>query len=286
MYNRILVPVDFSKESIKAVENSVKFLRDGGKITVFHVFPSELPSYLAFFQDMTFFGDASKIEASLIEIREKAEEKLSEIVSRFSEKGIDIDAELVDGKPYVEIIKKSADFDLVVLGLREKDYGISVSPMKVIRKAKSDVLVIKGERDVNINKVLFPIDIHEINPLVVEKIKQFEKDDSIELYVLSVVEMMPFEDIKYLGGRDILNLEAVKERTLQVLEERIGIERINYAVSIGVDVADEIDSFAKSKEIGLVVMAHKKMSGFERTILGSTSEKFVQITRIPTLIVK
>ncbi len=286
MYNRILVPVDFSKESIKAVENSVKFLKDGGKITVFHVFPSELPSYLAFFQDMTFFGDASKIEASLIEIREKAEEKLSEIVSRFSEKGIDIDAELVDGKPYVEIIKKSADFDLVVLGLREKDYGISVSPMKVIRKANSDVLVIKGERDVNINKVLFPIDIHEINPLVVEKIKQFEKEDSIGIYVLSVVEMMPFEDIEYLGGRDILNLEAVKERTLQVLEERIGIERINYAVSIGVDVADEIDSFAKSKEIGLVVMAHKKMSGFERTILGSTSEKFVQITRIPTLIVK
>ena len=286
MYDRVLVPVDFSRESVKSVENSIKFLNEGGKITVFHVFPAELPTYLAFFQDMTFFGDASKIEASLIEIREKAEEKLSEIVSKFAEKGINIDAELVDGKPYVEIIKKSKDFDLVVLGLREKDYGISVSPMKVIRKADADVLVIKGEVDVKMEKVLFPIDIHEINPKIIEKIKLFASRKSSEIHVLSVVEMMPFEDIEYLGGRDILNLEAVKERTLSVLEERIGIENANYAVSIGVDVADEIENFAEAKGIDLVVMAHRKMSGFERTILGSTSEKFVHITRIPTLIIK
>ncbi len=286
MYNKILVPVDFSRESIKSVENSIKFLNNGGKITVFHVFPADLPSYLAFFQDMTFLGDASKIEASLIKIREKAEENLSQIVSEFSKKGVNIEAELVDGKPYIEIIKKSSDFDLVVLGLKEKDYGISVPPMKVIRKAESDVLIIKGEVNVNMEKVLFPIDIHDINPKIIERMKQFSFQKSSEIHVLSVIEMMPFEDVEYLGGRDILNLEAIKKRTIAVFKEHIGIENAKYVVSIAVDVADEIENFSKSEGIGLVVMAHRKMSGFERTILGSTSEKFVNITRTPTLIIK
>lgn len=286
MYNRILVPVDFSPESLKAVENSIKFLNDNGKITVFHVFPSELPSYLAFFQDMTFFGDASKIEAGILKIRESAEEKLSEIVSKLTANNINIDAELVDGKPYVEIIKKSKDFDLVVLGLRKKDYGISVSPMKVIRKVDADVLVIKGEDELNIRKVLFPVDIHEVKPCIIERIKLYERDESVEISIFSVIELMPFEDIEYLGGSGVLNLEKIKDSTLKTLKERIGVEKANYAVSIGVGVADEINSFAKANGIDLVIMAHKKMSGFERTILGSTSEKFVQITDIPTLIVK
>ena len=286
MYNNILVPVDFSEESISAVKNSTNFINEGGKITVFHVFPVELASYLAFFQDMSFFGDASKIEAGLVKVREKAEEKLAEIVSEYSGKGLNIDAEIVDGKPYVEIIKKSKEYDLVVLGLRMKDYGISVSPMKVIRKAESDVLIIKGKNDLSIKKVLFPVDIHHINPRIVEVAKVLNEKYGASLHFLTVVELLPFEDVEYLGGQDVLNLDAMKEKVISVLEDNIGLKDAEYAVTTGVDVADEIYDYAKDKGIDLVVMAHKKMSGFERTILGSTSEKFVNISHIPTLIVK
>ncbi len=286
MYNNILVPVDFSDESIKAVDNSTIFLNEGGKITVFHVFPSELPSYLSFFQDMTFFGDASRIEASIVEVREKAEEKLADIVSSHSEKGLNIEAELVDGKPYVEIIKKSENYDLVVLGLAEKDYGVSVSPMKVIRNAYIDVLVLKGKKDINIKKVLFPVDISEISPRIIEVMRSIKEKYNPEIYVISVIELLPFEDVEYVGSQNVLNLDAMKEKAIAHLEERVGLEGANYSVSVGVDAADEIHDFAREQGIDLVVMAHKKMSGFERTILGSTSEKFVNISLVPTLIVK
>ena len=286
MYNSILVPVDFSEESITAVKNSIGFLKEGGKITVLHVFPVELASYLAFFQDMSFFADASRIEAGLIKLREEAEEKLAEIVSEYSEKGINIDAEIIDGKPYVEIIKKSKDYDLVSLGLRVKDYGVSVSPMKVIRKAESDVLVMKGTSTLSPEKVLFPIDINYISPRIVEMAKTFKEKYGSKLYFLSVIELLPFEDIEYLGGQDVLNLEAMKQKVISVLEENMGIEDAEYIVVSGVDVADEIKDFAEKSGIDLVVMAHKKMSGFERTILGSTSEKFVNVSALPTLIIK
>lgn len=286
MYNSILVPVDFSEESITAVKNSISFLKEGGKITILHVFPVELASYLAFFQDMSFFADASRIEAGLIKLREEAEEKLAEIVSEYSEKGINIDAEIIDGKPYVEIIKKSKDYELVALGLRVKDYGISVSPMKVIRKTESDVLVMKGTRALSPEKVLFPIDINYISPRIVEMAKTFKERYNSKLYFLSVIELLPFEDIEYLGGQDVLNLEAMKKKIISMLEENIGIEDAEYIVVSGVDVADEIRDFAEKSGIDLVVMAHKKMSGFERTILGSTSEKFVNVSTLPTLIIK
>ncbi len=268
------------------MKNSIGFLKEGGKITVLHVFPVELASYLAFFQDMSFFADASRIEAGLIKLREEAEEKLAEIVSEYSEKGINIDAEIIDGKPYVEIIKKSKDYDLVSLGLRVKDYGVSVSPMKVIRKAESDVLVMKGTSTLSPEKVLFPIDINYISPRIVEMAKTFKEKYGSKLYFLSVIELLPFEDIEYLGGQDVLNLEAMKQKVISVLEENMGIEDAEYIVVSGVDVADEIKDFAEKSGIDLVVMAHKKMSGFERTILGSTSEKFVNVSALPTLIIK
>ncbi len=286
MYNNILVPVDFSEESISAVEKSIHFLNEGGKITVFHVFPSELASYLAFFQDMTFFGDASKIEAGLVKVREKAEEKLAEVVSKYSEKGINIEAEIVDGKPYIEIIKKSKDYDLVTMGLRKKDYGISVSPMKVIRKAESDVLIFKGKEALSIKNVLFPVDIHDINPRIIDLAKTFSERYNARVSFLTVIELLPFEDVEYLGGQDVLNVEAMKKKVISVLEEKTGLKDADYAVSVGVDVADEINDYATGKDIDLVVMAHKRMSGFERTLLGSTSEKFIHLSFILTLINK
>lgn len=286
MYNNILVPVDFSEESIKSVENAKKFLKEGGKITVFHVIPNSLPLYLSFFEDMSFFGDASVVETRLIEIREKAEEKLSEIVTNLQKEGINIEAEIKDGTPYVEIIKKSIDYDLIVLGLREKNYGISVPPMKVTRKADSDILVIKGVKDIDIKKVLFPVDINEIDPKILEKIKFFSQMKDTEIYIVYVIEIMPFLEIEYLGSGSTFDFEGLKDKTLKTLEEKIGVENANYAVAMGISAAEEINTFANSKGIDLVIMRHKRQGGFERTILGSTTEKFVNITNRPTLIVK
>ena len=286
MYNNILIPVDFTDESIKSIQSATNFLKEGGKITLFHAIPDDLPAYLSFFEDMTFFADSSLVEAKLIEIRQKAEEKLSNLVSEFSKEGINIEAEIKDGKPYVEIIKKSADYDLVVLGLSEKNYGVSVSPMKVIRKALSDVLVIKGKKDIKQKRVLFPVDIREVSDKVLDKIKFFSQKSDVELYIVYVIEMMPFLEIEYLGSSDVIDFEGIKDKTLKTLEEKIKVENAKRAVLVGTGAADEINAFARSKEIDLVVMGHKRKSGFERTVLGSTSEKFVHISKIPTLIVK
>ncbi len=282
MFRKILVPIDFSEEAVNAIDTAIDFVEEDGTIVVMHAFPEDLSFYASF------FDNPSELEARIMELSDKAEQKLNDIVNSYKQSSIKIEAFFTQGKPYLEILKKEAEVDLTILGMRKKLHGLSVSPLKVIRKAQHTILIQKGTEKLNLKSILIPLDLSEN----IEKLRQYVSDlkhvFNLKLYALNVVEILPFETGEsaiQLNLSDI-DIETVKQNVLKTMMENFAIEGTSYNVALGVDPASEIVDFAEDADISLITMPGKGKTAFERAFLGSVTEKLVHISPKPILIVK
>jgi glycine betaine transporter len=112
--NDILVPVDFSPCSIRAVDYALSIIVPGGDIYLMNVIDSKLLTRL---ED---FGLAKKDEASE-HMRKRADENLDTLIAdRQSSTRAKLNKMIVVGVPFVEILRisKDLDFSLIVMGTR------------------------------------------------------------------------------------------------------------------------------------------------------------------------
>ena len=135
-YKRIIIPVDNTEDSKKAVKRGVhlaKLLDVEAKIITVN--------------DTHQFISSVVIEEKL---KKEAEAFLEEFKKIAEEFGVKIEAELVTGNPAEEIVKFVKDDDLIIMAHHEKKMGIdqfmvgSVS-RDVVRNAPCCVLVIKSK---------------------------------------------------------------------------------------------------------------------------------------------
>ena len=121
----ILVPVDFSGHSLRAIDFAAQLIEKSGEISLLHVIDSDFVSRLS----DEGFSDQEEASARL---RQRAEERLQEIVRRGSESGLHMSSMVVVGKPFAEILRVAADLDF-----------------------KTMVIGIRGQRERNIEEMLF-----------------------------------------------------------------------------------------------------------------------------------
>ena len=115
----ILVPLDFSPSSLRAVDFAASLLDPEGEIYLLHVIDADFVARLS----EEGFGEA---EAATAQMRRKAEERLQEIVQDRAASSSRMDFMVVVGKPFAEILRVAADldFEMIVLGIhgrREED---------------------------------------------------------------------------------------------------------------------------------------------------------------------
>ena len=144
-FGRILVPIDFSRHSQKAIEYATAFAKYGhGKITLLHVI--EPPSYPE-------YGYA-RIPVKERRMKQEAERKLAVLCASISKAGISCESRVRSGPAYDEI-RLHADkskTSLIVLGshgrsgLARAIFGSTAE--RVVRHAATPVLVVRqGEHD-------------------------------------------------------------------------------------------------------------------------------------------
>lgn len=109
----ILVPVDFSPNSIRAVEFAASLVDPDGEIYLLHVIDSDFVERLS----QEGFGEA---ESATARMRQRAEDRLQEIVDDFPEPKPKMETMVVVGKPFAEILRvaNDLDFQIIVLGVR------------------------------------------------------------------------------------------------------------------------------------------------------------------------
>jgi len=138
-FQRIVLPVDGSDGSTRAVEKALSLAKETGvDVTVLHVM--EFP-YVA-------SVDLSYTYPDIMEtIKKEGKTVLDEVKKQGSEMGVHVKTKLVEGIPDDQIIKEAKKDDLIVMGCKGKT-ALSRILMgsvceKVLHHSKSPVMVIR-----------------------------------------------------------------------------------------------------------------------------------------------
>ncbi|HKX32531.1 MAG TPA: universal stress protein [Blastocatellia bacterium] len=139
----LLVPVDFSLGSLRAVEFAFSLLESEGELCLLHVIDADFIALLS--ED----GFANADEA-LEKLRERAEERLAEIAQRISTDKIQVETMVVVGRPFAEILRvtNDLDFEMMVLSIRGQQQGtiedlfFGSTAEKIIRASRIPVVCV------------------------------------------------------------------------------------------------------------------------------------------------
>ncbi len=138
-FHRIILPVDGSDTSSKAVKRALSLAKDTG-VNVVAIHVVEYP-YVASVDSMSTYPD-------LIDIMKKHGNDVLDGVKKQGKKlGVPVKTKLVDGIPDDQIIKEAKKDDLIIMGCKGRT-GVSRILLgsvceKVVHHSKSPVMVIR-----------------------------------------------------------------------------------------------------------------------------------------------
>jgi glycine betaine transporter len=140
--NDVLVPIDFSACSLRALDNALTMVPAGGEIYLLNVIDTKLVDRIVD------YGIADR-DAAITRMRTRAEDVLDSIIAQQEPTGMKLNKMVVVGVPFVEILKiaKDLDFNLIVMGIRGgenriEDLLFGSTADKVLRGTRIPVLCV------------------------------------------------------------------------------------------------------------------------------------------------
>src|SRR5262249_40554788 len=142
----ILVPIDFSTGSLRALDYALAMVDPGGEVYLLHVVDADFLTRVS----EEGFCDA---ETARTQMQGKAEEQLRKIARECSLVNVRLESMVVVGKPFAEILRIAADLDfsLIVMGIRGQHQGrieeilFGSTAEKVLRAAHIPVVCVPPE---------------------------------------------------------------------------------------------------------------------------------------------
>ncbi len=188
-YNSILVPTDFSEQSLVALEQTYNLAYlNKINVTLLHVIPESSGSpFIPFF---------SKVQSKLMteQYKEECLTRLNKIIDKASKKTkITIKPLVETGKIYEKILEVSENIfaKYIVLGVNSQPFGSKKRPylgsntLRVLKEAKCPVMTVRGKDFRNgCNGIVLPLDLTKETRKKVEKAIELAKyfDSSIKVF--------------------------------------------------------------------------------------------------------
>jgi len=277
-YNRILVAVDGSEESLHALREAFKL--SSAWVTVATVAP--------FYE-----GDLSLVGVPDIHrlLQEPCDTALARAQELAREAGAVIQAVCERGVPHERLIAlaEKGTRDLIVMGPRghglvERVLVGSVT-QRVIGFARQDVLVVPPTGAIAWDRILVATDGSPYSRMAVARALELALAYGSELYVLAVLDLpariraeIPEAMAQLLAQseQEVSNIKALAgERQIAVQ----GLVREGRAYQVIVEVAGETGS-------NLIVMGSHGRTGLTRLLMGSVTERVIGLASCPVLVVK
>ncbi len=273
--SNILVPIDFSELSFKALEAATAFAEAfDGAITPFH-------SYIS----LSDIGEpVSPSTGKFADTSEQLEKKLVEKLDKEASKRVDkayLNHGMVrSGNPAEAIIDAARNFDLIVMtthgrtGFTRLIMG-SVAE-KVIRFAPVPVVVVEEASQVKpIKKILLTTDFSDYSLKAVPFARSIASATGAHMDIIHVVSFEQFGSIPQIQAA----IDTKKKQMQELVDDRFSDMRDQ----IGTDVLstkksihEKITKFARKEAYNLIVMATIGRTGLEYLRLGSTASNVVR----------
>lgn len=290
---KILVPVDFSNFSKKALEFAL-FWGDefGADITLIHV--------------NTMFHkhfDREAFSREYLAIVEEQEAHIREWMSEHNHLMLQgsLELEVLEGASAAnEILKyiSTHEFDLVFMGTHgrtgAKHLLMGSVAEKVTRLSPAPVMTIHQDMEnFKIDNILVPVDFSDYNKPLLSRAVEIAAIFDAKIHMLHVIEHPNFdsfqwftEELKHYFEIDDEKIKALVAHMKSYVENPVDVD-IEYAVIQTGQAYEEIVSYSKDNQIDLVMMATRGFSKFEYFwTFGSTTERVVRLAPCPVLAIR
>lgn len=270
--NHILVPIDFSDQSMIALGQSYNLARlTMADLTLINVIDD---SY-----QLPFF---SKKEDKTMERKiQKALEKLAEDTA--NESGIRVNILVAKGKVYEEISKaaKKLKCSFIIMGTNGSvglKKFIGSNALRVIREAPCPVITIKGKKHrPGCKNIVLPLDLSKETKEKVNK--------AMEIAVLfgSTIHL-----VSILTTDDEFIVNKLKRQMHQV-HDHIREHNISCSVEFihGDDVAEDVVSYAKKIKADLImIMTQEEANWTDIMFISSSAQKIINSSEVPVVSIR
>ena len=289
-FKKIFVPVDFSKTSDQAVDYAL-FLAEiyNASVTLFH-------SVVLMQEDI---DEEEHLKSYESIIKRQEEKRLKSIKSRSlkgEKRGIRIKHELGRGLNAGDSILdylKEKKFDLIVMGTHSRiglmKWWLGSVTQKVIRYSHIPLIVVpQNFKRKTIKKVLFPVDFSEFSKNAVKKGKTIVQKFDAKMTILFAIEEEAHPFYYLQSSEPILKANPqLKQQLMNNLPAFTGIAKnvAKYHLAEG-KAHKEIQDYAESNKIDLIIMATHGMSGMDHFLIGSTTERVASNAPCPVMTIR
>ncbi len=292
-YKKILTTLDMSELDDLLVDYTLKMAKylDAKTIYGAHIIPVILiPNFIKLDPSNYFLPTAPAVE----KIREKV---FNEIKTKSGETDLSIHIKIEEGRPFAKLMKMVNDVkpELLIFGKKEKSEGSGITSKRVAHNAEADLLLVPQSADLNIQKIIVPVDFSENSHRAIQVVQQLKKAmklngkiDLVHVLDASVVEQ--YASYKIYEELNTL-LPKVANQQFQKFINQYGLDESNfnliYKMTEGGNIANTLLEFAEQEDYQLIVMGAKGHSYFSNFVFGSVAETLIDLTHeLPIMIIR
>jgi len=267
LLQNILVPVDFSESSSKAVDGAIMLAKVfDSRIFLLHVTPD------------------NNVSAELEEfLMESINDRFNELRSRIEKEKISVGHIITEkGVPFERIIQmaRTTNANVIVVGSGSKKEGdvfkLGTTVEKLMRKNQVPLWVVKNEGMRPIGKILCPVDFSDASRRALTNAITLAKHFDAELTILNV--FTPFRisspRLKVDHEAENMRLRKMQEKQYHAFLGQFDLGSVR-AGQLFVDGEPHVEilNTVREKGIDLLLMGTTGKTGLSRILMGSVTEK-------------
>ena len=285
----ILVPIDFSKPSLNAIEFALPLLKEfGAELHLVHVFESDEPLAST---------AALPLVVPFLRVGDRVRTHLKDVAKKYS---VGLRPENIHarrGQPFEEICRLARDreIDLIITSTRGntglKHLALGGTAERVVRYSPCPVLVVRnGKSKVSFKKIVVPIDFSACSMKGLDYAKALAKKFDASIVLLHSLHLQYYVSSDEYARYDFPLLmqqaeKAAREQMSELVQETdwAGV-KVETSFQIG-HAGDQV--CARAKEIGadLIITSTHGTTGLKHILVGSTAEYVVRHAPCPVLVV-
>ena len=269
-----MVPIDYSEQSIIALEQAVSLSR---------VFESEIHVLNVVSEEFSLaklFDDSDKAE-----FEKRAKAKLNQFIEEKSKDfGVDLKSIQIHGKIYEQIVNTAdvIDAQFIVMGtagtpsLKKKFIGSNA--LRVVRESHKPVITIKGKHHrKGCQNIILPLDLTKETKEKVARAVEFAKRFGSVIRVVSVL----MTNDEFVVNRLTRQLDQVKKYiveqgvdcTAEIVRDTKGKQSL----------ADSVIDYGNKSKGDLIMIMTQQETDFTDYFIGSSAQEIINESDIPVL---
>ncbi len=270
---RILVPLDFSEESLNALHSAhVLAQQTSAEIMLVHVIEDP---HTTSFNTMGIVDYTPEENVYIVKLMERTKERMEELVNKNEYEDVVLKYTIEVGHPFEKISKVIAEHNssLIVMGSKGASGLVNVLvgsvADRVVRTASCPVITVKGQCDLcNVKSIVFASDLRLEQESIVGELKNMQKFYDAHLHIVKAYDS---EWIK----------EAEVKSRIDAFAEKFGFDNYSTTAVKDSDQVDAIIEFADEVGADMIALATHQKRGLESLFTGFISKNVVNKSQKP-----